>query len=237
MGPEPGGARPTRSSRASASWVPLGGGAGLWLSGERWVTEAGALAELAPAVKCILSFARPEDPPFETPPGVWRHLQVQANEDDTDTIRAHLDAIVAFIESHASHGLLVHCMGGICRAPTAVIAYLAWQWGVAAATPGSAKLLVQGAKASVKSVRAQINPRFVLLQAVEDWLSRRLNRDGGGGSGGGGESGVGESWGEKEDREEGEDAGGYPLPVSGCSCDLWVGGGGGGPAAAQGRVR
>ena len=113
------------------SWVPLDDktGRGINFSGQ-WVMESDTadkdIHDLR--VTAILSFYRPGNKPFRTPAGVVEHAQLAANEEDADRIMNHFDAICDFIDN-LQHGreVLIHCEGGVCRAPIAVMAYLAWR--------------------------------------------------------------------------------------------------------------
>ncbi|TFK72448.1 phosphatases II [Pluteus cervinus] len=93
---------------------------GLWLG--NWRSSRDVETLKLKNVMSILSMVRGELPVQE---GFIR-CQIPVDDDPWEDILTHLPAAVKFIEDQLDkgRGVLVHCMGGISRSPTAVAAYL-----------------------------------------------------------------------------------------------------------------
>lgn len=94
------------------------------------------------------------------------YVRVDDTEEAADTLAAHFEEIVAFIEAARAHGgvVFVHCGAGISRAPTATCAYV------------MAKLRLRAADAIrlVRAARPCTRPNVGFVAALKAWEARVL---------------------------------------------------------------
>ena len=101
---------------------------------------------------------------FETDPR-FTYLQIPINDETTENIRQYFDQCFAFIEERLAKdgetegNLLVHCVAGMSRSPTVVIAYLMEKYSLSAAD----------ALNFVKHKRSIVNPNAGFLRQLKKY--------------------------------------------------------------------
>ena len=145
----------TLSMRAIASPILQGR---LYLSGIAAAENAGTLADLG--ITHVLSILTPGEVPVL--PARIRHLVVPLADTTTSALLPHLPTIVAFISAALANDgnrVLVHCVEGVSRSASAVVAYLMAERGMDYTT----------ALRVVRRRRGIVAPNAGFVRQLEDW--------------------------------------------------------------------
>jgi serine/threonine/tyrosine-interacting protein len=142
---------------------------GLWLGSYHSVKHYRVLADsVITNVLSIMTYDEIVDRNIEIPESIdWGVIPVEDN--GKDSMIFYLKSALKTIDDAIGAGgrILVHCMGGISRSPTVVVAYVMWKLG----------LRLTAAMEYVRGRRACIDPNWVFygdLVKFEEGLFRQM---------------------------------------------------------------